>query len=92
MVKIGSNPEKGLIVLHPDYYEAGTATGEALRAHEMYHVMQRMQEPGFDKAFSAEAIRTEQAGKAPWENPYEAPAYKFEQQVKEHLLKQGDTE
>jgi hypothetical protein len=76
-------------VLHPDYYHPGTATGEALRAHELYHIWQRSIIPDFPKKFSQLAKQTETAGLDPWENPLEKPAYEFEQQVKEYLLAQG---
>ena len=89
MVKIGSNPESGLIVLHPDFYKPGTATGEALRAHELYHIWQRSVIPDFPDKFAQLAKETEAAGLDPWENPYEKPAYEFEQRVKAYLLKQG---
>ena len=89
MVKIGSNPKAGLIVLHPNFYKPGTATGEALRAHELYHVWQRSVYPDFENLFSKFAKETEEAGLEPWDNPYEKPAYEFEQKVKAHLLTQG---
>jgi hypothetical protein len=89
LVKIGSNPEEGVIVLHPDYYKPRTATGEALRAHELYHVWQRSVYPNFKELFAFAADETEKAGLEPWENPYEKPAYEFEQSVKEHLLAKG---
>ena len=89
LVKIGSNPERGLIILHPDHYTAQTASGEALRAHELYHVWQREVYPDFENLYLAAALETEDAGLDPWENPYEKPAYEFEQQVKEHLIAKG---
>ena len=89
MVKIGSNPEPGLIVLHPNFYKPGTATGEALRAHELYHIWQRSFIPDFPEMFAELAKQTEKAGLDPWENPYEKPAYEFEQQVKAYLLSKG---
>ena len=89
LVKIGSNPEPGGIVLHPDYYTPRTATGEALRAHELYHVWQREVYPNFEERFLQAALETEQAGLDPWENPFEKPAYEFEEKVKEHLLARG---
>lgn len=89
LVKIGSNPEPGVIVLHPDYYTPRTATGEALRAHELYHVWQREVYPNFEERFLQAALETEQAGLDPWENPFEKPAYEFEVKVKEHLLARG---
>ena len=89
LVKIGSNPEEGVIVLHPDYYTPGTATGEALRAHELYHIWQRQTYPNFEREFARVASETEQAGLPPWENPYEKPAYEFEEKVKAHLVARG---
>jgi hypothetical protein len=89
LVKIGSNPEPGLIVLHPNFYKPGTATGEALRAHELYHIWQRSFIPDFPEMFAELAKQTEKAGLDPWENPYEKPAYEFEQQVEAYLLKKG---
>ena len=89
MVKIGSNPEPGVIVLHPEYYKPGTATGEALRAHELYHIWQRSVIPDFPNQFAQLAKQTEEAVLDPWENPYEKPAYEFEQQVKAYLLSKG---
>ena len=79
-------------MLHPSFYKPGTATGEALRAHELYHVWQRAVYPDFDRLFSKYAEETEQAGLDPWENPYEKPAYAFEEKVKEYLLSQGLTD
>jgi hypothetical protein len=89
MLKIGSNPEPGLIVLHPEYYKPGTATGEALRAHELYHIWQRSVYPNFAELFAKAADETERNGLPPWENPYELPAYEFEQATKEYLLANG---
>jgi len=89
LVKIGSNPKDGVIVLHPDFYTPGTATGEALRAHELYHIWQRSFIPNFPEEFAQLARETEAAGLDPWENPYEKPAYEFEQQVKTYLLARG---
>lgn len=89
LTKIGSNPGPRDIELHPDYYQRCTATGEALRAHEYFHVWQRSVVPDFDQAFTREAIRTENLGLPPWENGFERPAYQFEQQVKERLLERG---
>ena len=88
MVKIGSNPEPGLIVLHPDFYTPLTASGEALRAHELFHVDQRRQDPDFAAKFARAADETERRGLPPWENPYEKPAYEFEQAVKKHLMEE----
>lgn len=89
LIKVGSNPGPRLIILHPDYYKKGTATGEALRAHELFHVWQRSVVPNFNEAFTKEAIRVERAGLQPWDNGFERPAYQFEQMVKERLLEQG---
>ena len=89
LVKVGSNPAPWLIVLHPEFYLAGTATGEALRAHEMFHVWQRTVVPNFDAEFAKEAAITEADGKEPWENPYEKPAYAFEQDIKQKLIERG---
>lgn len=89
LVKIGSNPQPGLIVLHPEFYIPNTATGEALRAHELYHIMQRRSIPDFEQKFVQAALKTEREGLPPWENPYEKPAYEFEQRVKEMLSYQG---
>ena len=89
LVKIGSNPDRGVIQLHPDYYTPQTAGGEALRAHELYHVWQREVYPNFEQDFLQAAIDTEKAGLPPWENPFEKPAYEFEAQVRDHLLEQG---
>ena len=86
MVKIGSNPEPGLIVLHPAYYKPLTASGEALRAHELFHVGQREDDPDFAARFARAADETERLGLAPWENPYEKPAYEYELAVRKHLL------
>ena len=88
-IKIGSNPGPRLIILHPDYYKKGTATGEALRAHELFHVWQREVIPNFNQAFTKEAIRVEAAGLQPRDNGFERPAYQFEQMVKEALLAEG---
>ena len=92
LVKIGANPEPGLIVLHPDFYHPRTATGEALRAHELYHVWQREVYPDFEKRFLEAAQATEDAGLDPWENPFEKPAYEFEEKVKDHLRARGYAE
>ena len=89
MVKIGSNPEPGIIVLHPDFYTPGTATGEALRAHELFHIWQRSFIPDFPERIAELARKTEAAGLDPWENPYEKPAYEFEQRVKAYLVTKG---
>ena len=89
MVKIRSNPQEGVIVLHPDYYTPGTAGGEALRAHELYHIWQRKTYPNFEQEFARVAAETEQAGKPPWDNPYEKPAYEFEEKVRAHLASKG---
>lgn len=89
MVKVGSNPRQGLIVLHPSHYRPGTATGEALRGHELYHEWQRRNVPDFDRAFAQEAARIESQRLPPWANAYERPAYEFEATVKEMLLAQG---
>ena len=78
-----------MIVLHPDFYKPQTATGEALRAHELYHVWQRSVYPNFEKLFSDAAVATELARMEPWDNPYEKPAYEFEERVKEYLLSKG---
>ena len=75
--------------MHPDFYHPGTATGEALRAHELYHIWQRSVYPDFANKFATAARVTEESGLEPWENPYEKPAYEFEQQVKAHLLSKG---
>ena len=77
-----------MIVLHPDFYKPQTATGEALRAHELYHIWQRSIDPDFANKFARVANETEEAGKQPWDNPYEKPAYEFEESVKQHLLRQ----
>jgi hypothetical protein len=76
-------------VLHPSYYQPGTATGEALRAHELFHIQQRGEIPGFAKKFADAAQRTHDQGLKPWENPYEIPAYEFEEAVKAYLLARG---
>ena len=78
-----------MIVLHPDFYKPETATGEALRAHELYHVWQRSIDPDFANKFARVADEIEAAGKQPWDNPYEKPAYEFEESVKQYLLRQG---
>lgn len=91
LVKIGSNPDPDTIVLHPRYYRPWqfTATQEALRAHEYYHVWQRANIDDFESVFHENAVATEKAGLDPWENPLEEPAYDFEQMVKQELLSQG---
>jgi len=76
-------------VLHPNFYTPGTATGEALRAHELYHVWQRSTDPDFANKFAETAKAIEDAGQDPWDNPYEKPAYEFEEAVKQHLLNKG---
>jgi hypothetical protein len=86
LVKIGSNPEPGVIVLHPEYYDPTTASGQALRAHELYHIGQRQLDPDFAQKFASAAEVTERRGLPPWENPYEKPAYEFEKAVKKHLM------
>ena len=75
-------------MLHPGFYKPGTATGEALRAHELFHILQRSEDPGFAEKFSKATKQTERAGLEPWENPYERPAYEFEQAVKDYLIKE----
>jgi len=66
-----------------------TASGEALRAHELFHVYQRSVLPNFEELFAQEAIQTERAGRMPWENGFERPAYLFEQAVRARLLERG---
>ena len=80
------DPLRGIM---PDWVLDSTRTGEALRAHELYHIMQRRSIPDFEQKFVQAALKTEREGLPPWENPYEKPAYEFEQRVKEMLSYQG---
>lgn len=89
LIKIGSNPDENTIVLHPDYYKEGTASGEALRGHEMVHVQQREEIPDFERLFHEEAVRIEALGLKPWENKFERPAYEAERIMRDELLARG---
>ena len=55
----------------------------------MFHIWQRSVVPGFDELFREAARLAEKDGLDPWTNPYEEPAYAFEDDVKQELLAQG---
>jgi len=93
LIKVGSNPDEDTIILHPRFFQpkegGSTATQEALRAHELFHVWQRAETPDFDHLFKAEAKRNQLRGGEPWDNIFEKQAYAFEIAVKKDLIQRG---
>lgn len=75
------------IYLDKHYADLKTAAGLSLLAHEWVHVEQSWQIPNFDALYEAEMANTDPA--RPWENRYEYPAYRREQQVYCQLVAMG---
>lgn len=80
LVKAGSSPYSGLIVINPAFWSPDDLEGLRLIAHELYHQWQQ-QDPNFDAIYDAWAEEMERQGRPSWENPLEEAAYQFEGMV-----------
>lgn len=80
MVKAGSSPYPGLIVINPAFWAPDDIDGLRLIAHELYHQWQE-QDPNFDAIYDAWAEEMVRQGRPSWENPLEQAAYLFERMV-----------
>lgn len=78
-----------LIIISPEAFEPGTASGIALLAHEYFHQAQFQTIPDFMSLYQTEAARVEREGLKPYENIFEWPAYELEAQVYVEALAQG---
>jgi len=75
------------IWISPEFAKFDTASGLALLAHELVHVLQDERDPDFARKYDAEARRTPED--RPWENVYEAEAYATECVVYRQLVAEG---
>jgi hypothetical protein len=75
------------IFIDPSFNQPQTAAGIALVAHEIVHVQQGEQDPGFESKYDLAAQDTDP--NRPWENPYEYEAYLKECQVYWDKVREG---
>lgn len=75
------------IYIDPEYADWGTAAGQALLAHERWHLEQKRTIPNFDALYAEEEAQTHPD--RPWENRYEYDAYLRECKVFAALMRRG---
>ena len=80
LVKAGSSPYAGLIIINPDFWAPETLDGLRLIAHELVH-QEQQRNPFFDQLYDAQAAEAEAMGLPSWEIPLEREAYLFEAMV-----------
>jgi len=71
----------------PEFAKWDTASGLALLAHELVHVLQDQEDPNFARKYDAEARKT--PPDKPWLNHYELASYCQEAAVYKKLVAQG---
>mgnify|MGYP001566536987 CR=1 FL=1 len=76
-----ASSQPGEIILHPSFYEPGTAAGISLLGHEMWHQWQFQQTPDLLDHYAKEESQVKAQGLPPYANKYEGDAYQFEAEV-----------
>ena len=77
MVKAGSSPYPGLVIINPAFWDPDSLDGLRLIAHELKH-QEQQQNLAFDQVYDAQAAQAEAMGIPLWEIPREQEAYFFE--------------
>ena len=80
LVKAGSSPYAGLILINPAFWAPDTLDGLRLIAHELKH-QEQQQSPFFDQVYDQQAAEAEALGLNQWQIPLEQEAYLFESWV-----------